>query len=107
MANMLYEHLTPVFLHIYVKTQPTVTSTSPVIAICVPETNMPIILGIYVNFLHENVEDMNIYVQHIKQVFLELCPVQSGADTHTNTLTTDGDGYRLNLASAIQPKGQH
>ena len=76
MVNMLYGQIGHTVLHIYAKTESTATSTSHVSAKYVPETNMPIKLGIY-----------DIYVLYTV--------------VHTHTRTTEGYCLRLDLASKI------
>ena len=70
-ANILYGHVNPPFLHVYAKTQPTATSTSPVIAKYVQETNMPMkldILTIYAKIFCMHMWDVCACISHIKHV---------------------------------------
>ena len=55
----------PNILHIYAKTQPTITSISHVIAKYVEDTNIPSKLGIYGQYYHTYIRDVgNIYIMY-------------------------------------------
>ena len=75
-----------------------------IIANYVPETNMPMKLGIcktYTKYRQHIWGWMYIYVPHMKHMH-EKTILHSDTDTHT--YITDSDSYRLNLASHISQK---
>ena len=65
---MLYQHVDPAFLHVYAKTQPTASSTFPVIGKYVPERNITIPLDIDAKYSHAEMEDVNAHMYHINHV---------------------------------------
>ena len=78
---MLNLQIDPTFLHIYAKIQPTATSTAHIIDKCLPETNMPTKLGMYVKYLMCIYGGYMCICGHIRGMSIKNYPVHSGTDT--------------------------
>ena len=102
MENMLHGHLEPTFFADICQKNYQLSLLHHMLLQNMSEINMPIQVSIHAihaqYFMCTSGVCMSIYVPHMKHVHEKPGPAQSCTDT----MTTEGECYRLNLASEIK-----